>query len=164
MRHAETELNRQNVWMGRTDHRLNQNGVEQAQRAGAAMASVQLARIYTSPLLRARQTAQLVASRQAGPPLVIVLDGLIERGFGDFEGMLKTHLLRQLLEQDPTVEALHQLKARLEEVMLAIDDAAPVLVVSHSAVFKCLTQCLGYRVKPERTTISNAERVRLFRP
>ncbi|MEH6671632.1 histidine phosphatase family protein [Halopseudomonas sp.] len=163
MRHAETDFNRYNLWMGRTDHGLNENGLEQARRAGMAMSVVKLAFIYASPLLRARQTAQIVAASQSEPPPVVLLDGLVERRFGTFEGLVKTENRRKLMESDPTVEALEVVVARLQQAVDAIDVSGPVLIVSHSAVFQCLVKQLGFTPKPCRTRIGNAEVVELSR-
>lgn len=164
MRHAETDFNRHNLWMGRTDQGLNENGLEQARLAAAAMSGTKLAFVYASPLLRARQTAQIVAASQSEPPPVVLLEGLVERGFGTFEGAVKTESRRKLMESDPTVEALEVVVTRLQQAVDAIDYSGPVLIVSHSAIFQCLVKQLEFLPKPCKTRIGNAEVVELSRP
>lgn len=49
--------------------RLSERGVEEARAAGRAMAGIPLAAAYTSPLLRARQTAQEILAHHPGVAL-----------------------------------------------------------------------------------------------
>lgn len=79
MRHGQTAGNLRRAYIGRTDEPLCEQGRTAALRAGTMP---QLQRVYVSPLLRARQTAQLCFpnARQ------IAVEGLREMDFGDFEG------------------------------------------------------------------------------
>ncbi|MGN0773080.1 MAG: histidine phosphatase family protein [Candidatus Ventricola sp.] len=67
----------------KNDLPLSAAGLEQAQRLGAFFAALPLEAVYTSPLLRARQTAALVAG---GRPLVVLHD-LIELYGGEWDGL-----------------------------------------------------------------------------
>jgi broad specificity phosphatase PhoE len=61
MRHGQINSNLNHVYSGRSDEALNQQGLEQAHRAAAEVASVQIDRIICSPLVRTSQTANIIA-------------------------------------------------------------------------------------------------------
>jgi broad specificity phosphatase PhoE len=84
-RHAQTENNRRHIVQGsRVDPPLNSNGVLMAERLGAALSGNQqpLTHIYHSPLLRARQTAEIAASQFKNRPQTQLLPDLAEIDFG----------------------------------------------------------------------------------
>jgi len=84
IRHGESEANLAGVIQGRSDHRLSERGREQALRTAAALADFEPYRIYTSPLLRARETAEIINRRHNAA--LVVLPDLIEYNLGEFEG------------------------------------------------------------------------------
>ena len=63
IRHGQTEKNRANVLQGRSDIPLNDAGRQQAMEAKNqfAAAGIRFDKVYTSPLIRAVQTAEIVA-------------------------------------------------------------------------------------------------------
>lgn len=79
MRHGQTAGNLRRAYIGRTDEPLCEEGRAAAQHAGSLP---QVQRVYVSPLLRARQTAQICFpnARQT------LVEGLREMDFGEFEG------------------------------------------------------------------------------
>ncbi|MDG2537790.1 histidine phosphatase family protein [Dyella jiangningensis] len=83
-RHGETELNRLKRFQGRLDQPLNEAGRMQAD-ALAAHIPRDVSRILSSPLLRAKQTADRL-SHIAGRPVEIE-HAFIERDFGFCEGL-----------------------------------------------------------------------------
>ncbi|MDX6534458.1 MAG: hypothetical protein QOF68_2202 [Gaiellales bacterium] len=92
LRHGETVWNAEKRFTTRTDIGLSEVGVEQARRAAEALSEVTVDRIYTSPLLRAAQTAEIIASRQAEPPPVVPDPRLVEVDAGPFEGQTQDEL------------------------------------------------------------------------
>lgn len=83
VRHGETESNRAGLALGRADVPLNERGLWQAGRVGEALAAEPFAAIYTSPLIRARQTAEAVAAQHDLTP--VAEPGLIEMDIGEVE-------------------------------------------------------------------------------
>ena len=84
LRHGATDWNRQGRFQGRTDNPLNDDGIAQAHEAGEKVRAVALGHVVSSPLLRAVQTAEIIASMASR---IVTLDhGLIELDFGSFEG------------------------------------------------------------------------------
>ena len=84
VRHGETAWNVDARIQGQLDIQLNDTGRWQARRVGRALASEQLAAIYSSDLGRAHETARAIAEAARIP--VVAHPGLRERRFGLFEG------------------------------------------------------------------------------
>ncbi|PUB28667.1 putative phosphoglycerate mutase [Promicromonospora sp. AC04] len=81
LRHGETEWSASGQHTGRTDIPLTAAGEAQARSAGATLADYEFAAVYTSPLTRARRTAEL-----AGHPDAVVDDDLAEWDYGPVDG------------------------------------------------------------------------------
>ncbi|MCC8140457.1 MAG: histidine phosphatase family protein [Lachnospiraceae bacterium] len=86
MRHGETDWNRIRRLQGITDIPLNEKGIEEARQAAEWLRDVPFDRIYTSPLVRARQTAEIV--RRERPIEIVETEGLKEISFGEYEGLI----------------------------------------------------------------------------
>ena len=92
IRHGETAKNRKNVLQGRSDQPLNDLGMDQAEEAGAlfSLKGIRFDAVYSSPLIRAVQTAEQILKRgEAGRSLpdIIKDSRLIEMDYGPYEGM-----------------------------------------------------------------------------
>lgn len=86
IRHGETDWNAQSRLQGTTDIALNERGMEQAREAGRLLQHTNWTRLYCSPLVRTRTTAELIA-REAELPHPVAVDEFIERSFGELEGL-----------------------------------------------------------------------------
>jgi len=86
LRHGESEGNQSGVIQGQSDYPLTQTGVAQAEFLAACWKSerVQFDRIITSPLLRASQTAGIIAKHLDIP--VENDPDWMERNFGNLQG------------------------------------------------------------------------------
>ena len=101
MRHGETVWNQQfRIQGGSSDTDLSQNGIDQAQKLGLALRDIAISAIYSSPLKRALDTAQAIAS-QLGLE-VNIEPALKEMEVGDLEGIpiaeLGTNFSRYMIE------------------------------------------------------------------
>lgn len=86
VRHGETDENVRQIIQGQLiDCPLNERGFEQAEMVGRRLADVKFDTIFSSTLLRARQTANAIRSHHPDAPLVL-LPGLMEMSFGVLEG------------------------------------------------------------------------------
>jgi len=84
-RHGESRANTLHIISNRDlPHHLTDNGREQAQTLATRLAGIPLVRIYTSPVPRARQTAEIVGAALNVP--VEVSEGLKEYDCGLLEG------------------------------------------------------------------------------
>lgn len=87
IRHGETNANKERRFQGWTDNPLNEKGIELAVVTGKAMKGIHFDRCYSSPLIRARQTAELVLQNSGNPDVPIYIDErLREVNMGDWEG------------------------------------------------------------------------------
>lgn len=87
-RHGQTDWNVQKKVMGRCDEPLNNTGINQAIETKNNLSNTDIDLIICSPLLRAKQTASVINENRNIP--IIYDDRIIERDFGEFEGMHTT--------------------------------------------------------------------------
>ncbi len=86
VRHGETALNAKGVMQGRLNEPLNENGRALAALTGKAIKGIRFDRCISSPLVRAKETAELLL-RESGNEIPLEIDGRItEIDFGDMEG------------------------------------------------------------------------------
>ena len=87
IRHGETDHNKQGRYMGRTDIPLNAKGKEQALLTAQKMKEMPVHAVITSPLARARETADIIGKECSLP--VSSDAAFIERNLGIFEELTK---------------------------------------------------------------------------
>jgi len=85
VRHGQTAWNVQRRVLGATDVPLDDTGLEQAETLAAHLAPPDA--LWSSPLARARQTAEALAQRGSPPVTVRVDPRLAEMNQGDLEGL-----------------------------------------------------------------------------
>lgn len=85
IRHGETDYNRGKRLQGETDIPLNAQGIELARKTAEGLRDIPFDRIYTSPLIRAKRTAEIIRGDRRIE--IIETDGLKEISFGDYEGL-----------------------------------------------------------------------------
>jgi broad specificity phosphatase PhoE len=86
VRHGETEWNKIRRFQGRSNLPLNHEGKKQARALALALKNTSLMAIYTSPLVRALQTARLIKDFHPSAP-ILEENGFIEMDLGEFDGM-----------------------------------------------------------------------------
>jgi probable phosphoglycerate mutase len=140
VRHAETEWSASGRHTSRTDVPLTDAGRERAQELGARLAGVRFALVLTSPLSRARETAQL-----AGLGPAQVREDLLEWDYGEYEGVT-TASIRETrpgwsLWRDaaPGGETAEQVAARVDRVIAEVLGVeGDVALVAHGHVLRVL--------------------------
>lgn len=145
-RHGQTDHNLAGRVQGQIDIALNKTGLTQAAQASPALAALEPTRIVSSPLSRARATAQALA-QLTGLDVEVDPD-LAERSFGTWEGLtgedIKLGWPREYrvwrAGGDPTgvgVETRAQVAARvggaLERLAAAASSGGAVVAVAHGA-------------------------------
>ena len=85
MRHGKTDWNEIHKLQGMTDVPLNDEGRRMAKAAGKEYQDVHFDICFCSPLIRARETAQLVLQGRDIP--IVYDDRLMEMSFGIYEGI-----------------------------------------------------------------------------
>ena len=158
VRHGQTAWNLASRIQGRSDVRLNATGRQQAEKAG-----VQLAKdgpwdlVVCSPLVRARQTAQIIAD-YLGVWQVLEVDDLSERDYGKAEGSYFAELAdaeREALfangetEDDVVVRAVNALRALVEQ-----NPDSRVVIVAHGTLIRLV---LGALAESPHPRVENGE-------
>jgi phosphoserine phosphatase len=85
VRHGETDWNRERRFQGHADQPLNEAGRAQARELAELLASERIDAVYTSDLRRARETAEILASRLDAE--VVALRELREIDVGSWQGL-----------------------------------------------------------------------------
>ena len=85
MRHGKTDWNARHKLQGRTDIPLNDEGRKMAGNAAAECRDIPFDLCYSSPLIRARETAEIVLRGRDIP--IFTDDRLVEMSFGEYEGV-----------------------------------------------------------------------------
>ena len=156
IRHGETEWNRMSRFQGIKDIPLNENGKKQGQKAAEFLQNIPLDFAVTSPLLRPKETAQLILKYHPQVELDEQKD-LEEISHGLWEGKLETEieaefpgLLQQWKEKPETVqmpegENLQQVWDRAvkcwQEIVknyLDSEQSKTGIVVAHDAINKVI--------------------------
>jgi broad specificity phosphatase PhoE len=96
-RHGETNWNRDGRFQGHADPPLNRRGRAQAVDLARALAAEQLAAVYSSPLRRALETAEVVAASHGLEPIPV--DGLREVDVGSWSGLTRGEVEERFPEQ-----------------------------------------------------------------
>ena len=89
-RHGETDWNREGRFQGHADPPLNRTGRAQAVDLSVALMAEQLAAVYSSPLRRALETADVVAASHGLEP--VPLDDLREVDVGSWSGLTRAEV------------------------------------------------------------------------
>jgi 2,3-bisphosphoglycerate-dependent phosphoglycerate mutase len=139
-RHGETDWNRERRIQGSADTELNEVGRSQARQLAAELTEVELAAIYSSDLVRARATAEIVAAAKG---LSVRTDhGLRERSFGSWEGLTRAEIADRFPDlEHHDGESDDDVRGRVLAAVHRIVAAHPsgnVLVVSHGSALNTL--------------------------
>jgi ribonuclease H / adenosylcobalamin/alpha-ribazole phosphatase len=151
LRHGETALSVERRFAGRGDAPLTEAGRRQAAAAAARLAArggIDL--IVTSPLQRARRTAEAIA--EATGVAVQVDDDLVETDFGDWEGLTFGEAAARWPEEIPawlasaevappggeSLTAVARRVLRALDRLLAAQSGRTLLLVSHVTPIKTL--------------------------
>ena len=159
LRHGKTEWNKLKKLQGRTDIPLCDEGRVMAREAAEEYAGVHFDVCYCSPLIRARETAEIILKGRDVP--IIIDDRLKEMAFGKYEGIERSFDIpdcpinvlfnapEKYVASADAGESLDELFARvkdfIDEVIMPLQEAGKdVLIVGHGALNSCmLTQAKG---------------------
>ena len=145
-RHGETDWNREQRWQGQSDTPLNDTGRAQALALAGDLSEERIDAVYSSDLVRAHETARLIAEPRGLD--VTAIPDLRERSFGSVEGMTTDEIQAKYpgielpWSDGETREAMTE---RVLGALRRIADTHPdahVLVVSHGGPLRAvMTQC-----------------------
>ncbi len=107
VRHGQTAGNVRNLFIGQTDMPLDDLGERQAYEVGQRFRDISLDDLLTSPLQRARRTAEAIGNVTGLSPVVV--PGLSEIHFGEAEGLTYAQVLEQFPELKDDLSDLEKL-------------------------------------------------------
>ncbi len=151
VRHGTTDWNKEEIFRGRLDCKLNETGQAEARALAEYFTDIPLQAIYSSPLSRAMETAQAVAEAKALQ--VVPHPEFIDIDFGEWQGLpLKevrekySELYRLWRERPEAIhfpggENLARVRARAWEGLQKVVRENPdktALILSHRVVTKVL--------------------------
>ncbi len=167
VRHGRTAINVGNKLQGRIDHPLDDVGQQQAREIALVLKNID--RVISSPLIRAKQTADAFG-------LPVEIDSrFIELDYGDFDGMLQKDVpgstwsewRRNNNFRPPNGETLVELDVRVREALGELINEARstnIVVVSHVSPIKAaIAWTIGteigssWRMLLDRASISRIE-------
>ncbi len=113
LRHLQSQWNKENRFTGWTDIPLSKEGIESAKKVAQKLKNFKIDKIYTSPLIRNKETVFLILKELNKKDLPLVINkALDERNYGKLQGLNKeevkkkyglkqVHLWRRSWEQAP---------------------------------------------------------------
>lgn len=160
IRHGETDWNVEGRFQGREDIPLNQNGLLQAEQCGLALSKGNWDMIVTSPLLRAKQTAECIAGI-LNISHVLLEEDFIERDLGKASGLSPDERYALYPNKDyEGMEDWDNLKNRLCKALNKHIHANPgknILIVSHgAAIYAILSELSTHELGLSKTKLKNA--------
>ena len=144
-RHGQVAANRLHRLCGRIDPPLTDKGRQQALACASIIDCLpQIDAIYSSPLRRALETAELATGYIAGLPKIVCDNRLLERDFGEIDGNLSLIKLITVWNYDCSFtksnygeESLLSLELRVDSFLAMLREHHPdqhVLVFSHGGI------------------------------
>ena len=161
LRHGRTEANENGVYIGKTDWPLSDKGRAELEEMYDLHAYPRVERVYSSPLLRALQSAEILFPDRE----IVVCDEITEMDFGVFEGLA----VQDLLELDsyrkwikggldnppPNGESLRNMIMRVNSGLnlmimdMMKENISHAGVVTHSGIMMNMLSCFGLpKMKP----------------
>lgn len=142
IRHGLSEANKTGHWSGQSETPLSPEGREQARAAGIKAKDLDIDLIVSSPLERAHETAEIIASEIGYPIAKIMLSDLLkERSWGDLEGTPHSNADGiEDLDTIPNIETSKRLIERADRALRYLEElpAEHILVVSHGTFGRAL--------------------------
>lgn len=172
IRHGETDWNKDHRFQGQTDIELNENGRDQAAQLKSVLNNLQIESVYTSPLSRALETAQI--STQDLKLTIKAEPNLRECHLGDAEGLIvdevdqkfgvefrekfRSYDERLLDFKYPNGESKRQLMFRVRETLIDIAKNSTrknIAVFTHGVVMRALTYIFDEGIIWDKNTFAN---------
>ena len=147
IRHGQTEMNAQNLYFGKLNPPLNDLGIEQASMVKEKLSNIVYDCIYSSPLERARETAEICNYLNKE----IIYDNRLEEiNFGAFEGLTFKEISKKFPNEVKemernwktfnyiTGESPKEMFERAVSFLETLDYTKDNLVISHWGIINCI--------------------------
>jgi broad specificity phosphatase PhoE len=149
IRHGESVANKQGIYQGQSiDTGLTELGKKQARAAAGVLTGLKFKTIYTSPLKRTKETAEIIG-RQTGLPILENIK-LLEINHGSWEGkrpnefnQTEQKLLNRWQKQPDQIkmikgEALKDVALRCQKFIQSIPDGQEAAVITHDVIIRVM--------------------------
>lgn len=152
MRHGETNWNANGIIQGRSATRLSRRGIEQVETSAEQLKGLNIDLIISSPLMRAVQTANIVASKVNVK--IIKDDRLTEIGQGIFTGRKYQSLsseerhLKESRSAKVGMESLENVHSRVQDFLEYLKknfSDKKILIITHDGVASCIEFCSEHK-------------------
>jgi probable phosphoglycerate mutase len=168
VRHGQSSYNSLKMIQGRCDESvLTEKGCEDAHKVGTALSSLNFDAVYSSPLQRAKKTAEVILSYLPGSPELVTPSNLMEIDLPLWEKLHKSEVKEKFAEDYrcwkerphelcmviPTTEgtrehfpvlALYEQAQQFWQEILPRHQGGTILIVAHNGINRCLlTSALG---------------------
>lgn len=162
IRHGETQWNVKGIMQGHQDSPLTKKGLHQAKLSAKLLKNIKFDAIYSSDLLRAKKTAEIIALEKK---MIVKTNKLLREGFlGRFQGKKPAELRKELKTQfkkrnnlskekrfkfkmAPDIESDQEMISRfiifLRELAI-INPNKKILIVSHGGIMRAFLIHLGW--------------------
>ena len=141
VRHGQTEWSASGRHTSHTDLGLTEEGRSRARELGPALASGEFARVFTSPLKRARETCAIAGFGDRAE----VRDELHEWDYGEYEGLTTPEIRARRADWSlwrdgcPGGESPDQVGARADRLLLDLERIeGDVLAFAHGHILRVL--------------------------
>ena len=180
IRHGQSTANESGIWQGQMDFPLSEEGRSQARKVGKALAGVRFDGVYSSPLGRALETAEIIVRETNFPGEVVPIEDLSERRGGLLEGTTRAEreardpeLAKRFLSlpeeerwtlvgAETDEQILHRFERAISGIRARHSPGARVVVVSHGGVMRAfLRDHFGPGVLPGAERAPNASITRV---
>ena len=153
VRHGETDANKNGYAQGWTDDPLNENGRMLAQITGRGMKGIRFDHCISSPLTRARDTAEIILSESGNGSVTVSFDARIkEMNFGSLEMVsVRDEKVLKFLKNPvfdhkfPEGESITEVMLRTQEFLkelIAKDDGKTYMVSTHGCALRAMLNFL----------------------
>lgn len=158
VRHGISQWNQQGLWMGLVDIDLSEQGMQDALKMAEELTDIDLDSAYSSPLIRARRTIDLILDTLHRTDIKVTHDpALNEKNYGVFTGHNKWEIKKSLGEEEFSRirrgwdyqilggESLKDVYCRAskyfrERIMPELRQGKNTLVVSHNNTIRALVK------------------------
>jgi broad specificity phosphatase PhoE len=180
VRHGESTANAKGIWQGQMEFPLSESGRAQAALAGRGLSDEPFEGLYSSPLSRAFETAEIIRVRTGFAGEVVTVEGLSERNGGILEGYTWAEQERRnpvlarkflaipeeerwtLVGAETDEEVIARFEVALSSIRANHPGGARIVVVSHGGVMRAfLRKLFGPEVLPSTQRAANASITRL---
>jgi len=151
IRHGEIPSNVNKVYAGRSDESLTEKGIQQAEKLAAALKSYTIQALYSSPIKRAFQTAEIIG--HSNGLRIQVNDAFREMEMGPWEGLSEEEVALTYMKEwkiwmnrpaELNLSGRETLDQLLKRVLQGVKDiyqtwnGKTVVVVTHVAIIRVL--------------------------